>query len=201
MTIRQKLLATIYPIYSVLLRRTRIGETIKPESELPGNESFYKLESIRTDGELFRFSELKGKYVLIVNTASDCGYTAQYAELEKLQQEFKQSLVILAFPANDFKEQEPGTDREIETFCKKNYSISFPLMKKSIVRKDKNQNPVFTWLTDPNSNGWNARKPDWNFSKYLISPTGQLINYFGPVVSPLSGEIKAAIRGKSEWTK
>jgi glutathione peroxidase len=197
MTIRQKLLAIVYPIYRVLLSRTRIGETIKVDAEQPEEESFYKLESVKIGGEILHFSELKGKHVLIVNTASDCGYTAQYAELEKLQQEFKQSLVILGFPANDFKEQEPGSDQEIESFCKKNYNISFPLMKKSIVRKDKNQNPVFTWLTDPNLNGWNARKPDWNFSKYLINPKGRLVNYFGPVVSPLGEEVKSALNTKN----
>jgi glutathione peroxidase len=193
MTIRQKLLAIVYPIGRVLLSRTRIGETIKVVAEQPVDASFYELESDKIGGDILHFSELIGKYVLIVNTASDCGYTAQYAELEKLQQEFKQSLVILGFPANDFKEQEPGSDQEIESFCKKNYNISFPLMKKSIVRKHVNQHPVFEWLTNPDLNGWNARNPDWNFSKYLINPKGRLVNYFGPVVSPLSKEVKSAL--------
>ena len=195
MTIRQRVLAFLYPFTKNVFRYSRNATILKDQSEVSVESSFYRLSSFLISGEPFNFEVLKGKVVMVVNTASDCGYTAQYGELENLQREFKENLVILGFPANDFKEQERGTDQEIETFCKKNYSITFPLMKKSSVRKGTAQHPVFVWLSDPNLNGWNSRKPDWNFSKYLINRKGQLVNYFGPVVSPLSKEIKSAILG------
>jgi glutathione peroxidase len=155
--------------------------------------SFFSLKHKLNSGEILDFETLKGKKVLIVNTASDCGYTDQYADLQKLSDKFAGKLIILAFPANDFKEQEKGSDEEIASFCKLNYGITFPLMKKSSVIKSQWQNPVYQWLTDEQKNGWNAQPPSWNFSKYLVSENGTLLNYFGPAVSPLSKEISEAI--------
>ena len=146
------------------------------------------------NGKPVSLALLKGKKVLIVNTASDCGYTDQYAELEKLYQQYKGQLEILAFPANDFKEQEKGNDAAIAEFCKKNYGVSFPLMARSTVIKSANQNPVFNWLTNPASNGWNSKLPGWNFSKYLVNDKGQLTHYFDSGVSPLSKEVINAIK-------
>ena len=100
---------------------------------------------------------------------------------------------MLGFPSNDFKEQEKGTDEEIEQFCKVNYGVRFPLMKKSIVVKNEQQNSIFKWLTDPALNGWNRKQPSWNFGKYLINEAGMLTNYFDPSVSPLSEEVKKYI--------
>lgn len=154
--------------------------------------SFYDLHTILNNGEAFSFEELKGKKLLIVNTASNCGYTNQYEDLQKLYEQYKDKLVVIGFPANDFKEQEKGSDEEIATFCKLNFGVSFPLAKKSaVIGADKNE--VFQWLSDKNKNGWNEQEPTWNFSKYLVSEDGVLLNYFDPGVSPMSNEVISAI--------
>lgn len=158
--------------------------------------SFYSLSDTSIDGKEFDFSGLKGKKVLLVNTASDCGYTGQYEELQKLSDKYKDKLVVIGFPANDFKEQEKGTDEEIAKFCKLNYGIDFQLMKKSTVIKGASQNPVFKWLTEPAQNGWNDQQPAWNFSKYLVDENGRLINYFSPAIPPMDKELTNAIENK-----
>ncbi len=158
--------------------------------------SFYALKPSSIYGTEFDFSQLKGKKVLLVNTASDCGYTGQYDDLEKIYQLHKDKLVVIGFPANDFKEQEKGSDEEIAQFCKKNYGVRFPLMKKGTVIKNEDQQAVFKWLTDASKNGWNDQPPVWNFSKYLVSEDGILLNYFAPSVSPTDKEIINAIENK-----
>jgi len=131
--------------------------------------------------------------VLLVNTASDCGYTNQYDDLQKLYKQFEQKLVIIGFPANDFKEQEKGDDEAIAEFCKLNFGVTFPLAKKSSVVRSAQQNEVFRWLTDKMKNGFTSKQPSWNFSKYLVDEDGVLTHYFDPSVSPLSKEVIAAI--------
>lgn len=160
--------------------------------------SFYSLSALLNNGSELPFENLKGNKVLIVNTASNCGYTNQYAELQKLYQDQKEKLVILAFPSNDFKEQEKGSDEEIADFCRINFGISFPLAKKSIVVKSPRQNKVFEWLTHKELNGWNEQQPSWNFSKYLVNENGLLTHYFDPAVSPLNDEVIEAVTTKSE---
>ena len=154
---------------------------------------FYNLSATLNNGIEFSFENLKGKKVLIVNTASDCGYTNQYSELQELHKKYQQQLTIIAFPSNDFKEQEKGADEEIAKFCQLNFGVSFPLAKKSIVLRTANQNKIFEWLTDKKLNGWNEQQPSWNFSKYLINEKGVLTHYFDPAVSPLSVEVIKAI--------
>jgi glutathione peroxidase len=168
---------------------------MKEEKKQPAL-SFYDLEATRNNGETFEFAALKGKKVLVVNTASNCGYTGQYAELQDLYNRYKNEIEILAFPANDFKEQEKGTDAEIAEFCRLNFGIGFPLMKKTSVIAGEAQHPVYRWLTDPAKNGWNSRTPEWNFSKYLVDEQGRLTHYFGASVSPLDDELISAIREK-----
>jgi glutathione peroxidase len=155
--------------------------------------SFYNLRERANNGSEINFEQFKGKKVLLVNTASDCGYTGQYEELENLYKKYNKSLVVLGFPANDFKEQEKGSDEEIAQFCRINYGVTFPLVKKSTVIKSHGQNPVFQWLTDKNKNGWNDQEPVWNFSKYLVSEEGKLIYYFDPAMSPISDVVINAI--------
>ena len=164
------------------------------ESAKPTFLSFYDLSATQIDGKEIKFADFKGKKLLLVNTASDCGYTNQYADLQKLYEDFSNKLVVIGFPANDFKEQEKGTDEEIAQFCQKNYGVTFPIMKKSVVIKSAQQNPVYQWLTDSSKNGWCNQQPSWNFSKYLLDENGVLTNYFDPSVSPLSKEITDKLR-------
>jgi glutathione peroxidase len=156
-------------------------------------QSFYALTAVLNNGDSISFETFRGKKVLLVNTASDCGYTGQYEELQKLQIEMPEKLVVIGFPANDFKAQEKAGDKDIAAFCQKNYGVTFPLAKKSVVVKKGAQNPVFKWLSDPKSNGWNDQEPVWNFTKYLINEQGELIGVFGPAVSPLEDVIRKKI--------
>ena len=158
-----------------------------------GTIEFYSLTTKDIAGNAFSFEQFKGKKVLIVNTASDCGYTGQYENLEKLSKQFAGSLVVVGFPANDFKNQETKDDQAIAAFCQKNYGVSFPLMSKSVVLKSNDQNPVYTWLSTANLNGWCNQVPAWNFCKYLINEQGVLTHYFPMSVDPLDAKIVEAI--------
>ena len=170
------------------------GTTLTNEKKQTPPVSFYDLKFQNNRGENVDFSQFKGKQVLLVNTASDCGFTAQFDPLQKLHETKRENLVILGFPANDFKEQEKGNDSDIAQFCQLNFGVTFPLMKKSSVVKKAEQNPVHQWLTDSKKNGWNDHQPDWNFSKYLVDENGKLMNYFGPSISPLSKEILDSLK-------
>jgi glutathione peroxidase len=145
------------------------------------------------NGKTLPLQELKGRKLLLVNTASDCGYTAQYSELQQLQEQYQHKLQVIGFPANDFKEQETGSDEAIAQFCQVNFGVTFPLAKKSSVVKGPQQHLVYRWLTEREQNGWNDKAPTWNFSKYLINEQGVLTHYFDPSVAPLGSEIIAAI--------
>ncbi|MFZ1527191.1 MAG: glutathione peroxidase [Ferruginibacter sp.] len=159
--------------------------------------SFYDLAATLGTGAELSFSSLKGKKVLIVNTASDCGYTPQYKGLQELHEKYKEKLFIIGFPSNDFGEQEKGTDDVIEQFCQVNYGVSFPLVKKSAVIKGAEQHTVYQWLTDENKNGWNYAAPNWNFCKYLIDENGNLTHFFQSGVEPGSAELETAIAESS----
>jgi len=113
--------------------------------------------------------------------------------LQSLYSKDAGNLIIIGFPANDFKKQEKGSNEEIADFCKKNYGVEFPIAMKSVVIKGKEQHPLFQWLSDPTKNGWNKEAPSWNFSKYLIDEEGRLVGYYDPGVSPLGAEITHAI--------
>jgi glutathione peroxidase len=151
-------------------------------------DGFYALKATTLQGEEYSFEQLRGKYVLIVNTASKCGFTKQYADLQRLWETYGDKIVVLGFPCNQFGEQEKGSNAEIGTFCKANYGVTFPMMSKSDV-KGKNQNPVYKWLTDKAENGWNTKEPTWNFCKYIINPQGYLLNFFPSKIEPLGEEI------------
>ncbi len=134
------------------------------------------------------WSKFKGKKLLIVNTASECGYTPQYAELQKLYELHGDKLEIVGVPANNFGGQEPGGNNEIQTFCERNYGIKFTLTEKIKVVGDE-QHPLYQWLTSPAANGWNESSPNWNFCKYLLNEKGELIHFFNSSVSPLDDSI------------
>ena len=141
------------------------------------------------NGNKFDFSTLSGKKVIIVNTASNCGFAEQYGELEELYHKYKSTgLEIVAFPSNDFKNLEPGTNEEIEKFCKENYNVSFWLMEKSNV-KGEDQIDIYKYLTNKDINGVMDSKVGWNFQKYLVDRNGHLVKYIPAKVSPLDTAI------------
>jgi glutathione peroxidase len=187
MTIRQSILKFLYPLITLFSGLFKNGVETNKEKIEP-NSSFYSLSATLNNGQVFSFDSLKGYKVIIVNTASDCGFTAQYSQLEELYQQHKDKLKIIAFPANDFKDQEKGNDDDIAAFCKLNYGVSFLLMQKTKVVGSE-QNDVFKWLSNKNINGWCNQQPEWNFCKYLIDENGVLLNYFPSAVSPLSKKV------------
>ena len=190
MTIRQKILKTIYPMLTGLTRLAGANsKSHKPPFAMEPPVSVYSLRILLNSGEEISMNSFRGKKVLLVNTASDCGYTAQYEDLQVLQKEYDKDLVIIGFPANDFKQQEKGSDAQIAEFCKINFGVTFPLAAKSSVLKGDSQHPVFRWLSDKDLNGWNSQAPIWNFSKYLIDEQGRLAGVFEPSVAPGAKEI------------
>ncbi len=146
----------------------------------------FKVPSL--DGNTIDFSKYKGKNILIVNTASQCGYTKQYADLEKLYEKYKGNLVIIGFPANNFGQQEPGSNADIKEFCSKNYGVTFPMAEKISV-KGEDIHPLFKWLTSKQENGVTDAEIKWNFTKFLIDKNGKLVAVFPSAVTPMSEEI------------
>lgn len=158
--------------------------------------SFYELKAKTIDGKDFEFSQLKGKKVLIVNTASECGFTPQYKELQELQESHgSDKFVILGFPCNQFGGQEPGTNDEIGAFCQKNYGVTFQMMDKIDVKGD-NAHPVYQWLTNKNINGVNSSSVKWNFQKYLVDENGNWVDTYSSMTKPTDKAIISWIENK-----
>jgi len=158
--------------------------------DVPASIYDFKVEGLT--GEMIDFSAFKGKKILIVNTASECGYTPQYEDLEALYQKYKDKLVIVGFPSNDFGGQEPGTNKEIAAFCKKNYGVSFPMAAKITV-KGNDKAPIYRWLTEEQYNDYKNTTVKWNFQKYLVDEKGKLVAMFPSKVKPTSKEIVSLI--------
>ena len=157
--------------------------------------SFYDFTVKDIDGNDFAFSQLKGKKVMVVNTASKCGFTPQYEDLEKLYQQYGgEKLVIIGFPANNFMKQEPGTNEEIKEFCSKNYGVSFPMMSKISVKGD-DMHPLYRWLTQKEKNGVEDSDVKWNFQKYLIGTDGKLEKVIGTRTNPMDEEVVDWVKG------
>ena len=150
----------------------------------------YKLKGIK--GNEIDLSTFKGKKILLVNTASACGLTPQYKQLEELSENFKDKLQVIGLPCNDFAGQEPGTETEIAQFCEVNYGVSFPLTAKVKIKGD-TPDAIYQFLTKKELNGYADSEVAWNFQKYLIDENGQLSAVFAPPVEPLSDEILNAI--------
>ncbi len=147
-------------------------------------ENIYQFKVKDIHGETFDFNSLKGKKIMIVNTASKCGLTPQYEKLEALYEQYKEkNFVIVGFPANDFMSQEPGSNEEIESFCKMNYGVTFPMMSKISV-KGKGMHPVYHFLTEKSKNGLEDSEVGWNFQKYLIDESGHLAKVISPRIQP-----------------
>ena len=163
-------------------------ETITRPKDATAGTDFYAFKIPSLDGDTIDFSIYKGKKVLIVNTASKCGFTPQYEELQKLHAKYGDKVAVLGFPCNQFGGQEPGGSKDIQEFCKKNYGVTFQMFEKVDVKGD-HQHPLYQWLTDKNKNGWNEKTPTWNFCKYLINEKGELVKFYGSTVSPTGAKI------------
>jgi glutathione peroxidase len=195
MTARQKILKFIYPLIIIRSKLKDSNNTIKLNSKnIQPFTSVYDIPFELNNGSVTSLSSYKTKKILIVNTASDCGYTKQYDVLEKLFEANQDKLLFIGFPSNVFGEQEKGNDSEIAQFFKINYGVTFPLAKKVMVIKNSNQHAIFNWLSNANKNGWLDQTPTWNFCKYLINEQGVLTHYFESAVEPLNKEIRNAIQ-------
>ena len=195
MTFKQKALNFLYPVINAIAKSAGKNNKVL-QSDIMSQQSFFELHTLLNNGSKLEFKELQHKQILIVNTASDCGYTKQYEGLQALSEMYKDKLLIIGFPSNDFGEQEKGSDETIAAFCKVNFGVSFPLAKKAVVRKKDGQHEVYQWLTDESKNGWNYVAPSWNFCKYLIDEEGNLTHFFEAGIDPMGAEIKDALESK-----
>lgn len=153
-------------------------------------ENNFQIKDI--DGNSINTKDWKGKKVLLVNVASKCGYTPQYEDLQTLSEKYKDKLIVIGLPCNQFMGQEPGTAEEIKSFCSKNYGVTFTITEKIEVKGD-GQHPIYQWLTSKENNGLENSKVKWNFQKYLLDENGKLIKHFDPGVKPLDEEITSSL--------
>jgi glutathione peroxidase len=161
-----------------------ISEKLTPQQGVqPVEGSFYDFKIKSLEGVEIDFAQYKGKYVLIVNTASKCGFTPQYGDLEKLHEQFGDKVAVLGFPANNFLWQEPGSNEQIATFCERNYGVKFQMFEKVSV-KGKDQHPLYTWLS-----GKSGHAPTWNFCKYLIDKNGNVVGFYPSKEKTMDKEI------------
>ncbi|KIO52457.1 glutathione peroxidase [Flavobacterium hibernum] len=166
-------------------KKSKLSKTDKDMTK----ETIYQFKVDDLSGDTFDFASLKGKKVMIVNTASKCGLTPQYKDLEAIYKEYKdKGFVIVGFPANNFASQEPGTNKEIETFCQQNYGVTFPMMDKVSVKGD-DMCEVYKFLTQKSKNGLQDSEVEWNFQKYLINEKGQLVKVIKPKTLPTDPEV------------
>ncbi|MCY7422432.1 MAG: glutathione peroxidase [Chitinophagaceae bacterium] len=190
MTPRQSFIKTLYPTIMTISGWFKGSKDFRENKEQAKPlQSIFDLSFTSITNEEIALKAFAGKQLLLVNTASDCGFTPQLKELQLLHDRYKDTLVVIGFPSNDFKEQETGSNSEIDSFCKVNYGVEFLLSNKVVVRHTEGQHPVFQWLTQSSKNGWNPHEPSWNFTKYLVNADGILIHVFGPTVGPLSNKL------------
>ena len=157
-------------------------------AETVAAKSIYDFKVAALESGTIDFASFKGKKILVVNTASECGFTKQYEGLQALHEKYKDKLVIVGFPANNFGGQEPGTNEEIGAFCKKNYGVSFPMAAKISVKGD-DAAPIYKWLCNKKENGVLDAEVGWNFNKFLLDENGTLLAHFESKVAPMSEEI------------
>lgn len=191
MTIIQSLILTLMSILSGIFadkKEIKINDThAKPTTSVYE----YKMKALMGNEEI-ALSKYKGKKIVILNVASACGYTPQYADWQKFHEQYGNQVVVLGFPANNFGSQESGSNAEIATFCQKNYGVTFQMFSKIDVVGD-NQHPLFKWLSDKSLNGWNEKAPTWNFCKYVVDENGKLTHFFASKIKPTDEEFKKAV--------
>jgi glutathione peroxidase len=151
----------------------------------------FKMPALES-GEMVDFSQYKGKKIVLLNVASKCGFTPQYADWEAFYKQNNDKVVVLGFPANNFMGQEPGTSEEIASFCSKNYGVTFPMFQKISVKGD-DMAPLYRWLSQKELNGWNSDAPSWNFCKYVVNENGELMGFFPSSVKPDDAAFKKAV--------
>ena len=171
-------------LISILIMMTFFKKT----NNLIVNESIYNIKINQIDGSPLNLSKFKGKKLLFVNVASECGFTGQYEDLQKLYELYQEKLMIVGVPCNQFGGQEPGTSEEIQTFCKQNYGVTFIITEKVDVKGSK-QHPLYKWRTTKALNGKKSSSVKWNFQKYLVDENGMLIDYYYSITKPLSKKI------------
>jgi len=195
----KKLLVLLLITSSVFSQNTKkvvVSANLKNQTHVMKKKTIYHFKMTDLYGKEFKFSKLKGKKIMIVNTASKCGYTPQYKDLEQLYKTYKdKNFVIIGFPANNFGQQEPGSNTEIAEFCQQNYGVSFPMMEKTSVKGD-DMNPIYQFLTKQSKNGYKDSEVAWNFQKYLIDENGFLVNVYPSKVLPTDAAITAWIENK-----
>lgn len=180
------LLASGVFLHSCKNQKNEISQSKTTENTMNKTIYDYKVESL--DGKEINFADFKGKKILVVNTASECGFTPQYADLEKLSKDYPDKLVVVGFPANNFGGQEPGTNTEIGAFCEKNFGVTFPMAAKVSVKGD-DKAPIFQYLTEKDLNGVKNTAILWNFTKFLIDENGHLIDSYISTTKPTSESI------------
>lgn len=144
---------------------------------------FYSFKYTLLEGKMVSFDQFKGKKVVIINTASKCGYTPQFSDWQEFHEKYGDKIVVLGFPCNQFLHQDPGSNDEIQNFCQRNYGVTFLMFEKVDV-KGKDQSPLYRWLTNKSQNGWNDKVPSWNFCKYVVNEEGQLTHFFASAITP-----------------
>ncbi len=164
-------------------------ENITTDTTAP---SIFQFTLNSLDGKPVSLDQFKGKKIILLNVASECGFTPQYADWQKFYDANKESVVVLGFPSNDFGAQEPGSATEIGSFCQKNYGVTFPMFEKVAV-SGAAPAPLYKWLTDPAQNGWNSQAPNWNFCKYVVDEKGQLTHFFASNVKPDNAQFLEAM--------
>lgn len=192
----KKIIIITFVLISILSCNTTSKEqqkaTTMNTSAIAPSSSIYNIAINNLNGDPINLNDFKGKKILFVNVASECGFTPQYKDLQELHKTYGEKLVVIGLPCNQFGEQEPGNSSEIQSFCSKNYGVEFLITEKIDV-KGTNQHPLYAWLTSKEKNGAKDSSVKWNFQKYLVDGNGQFIDFYYSITNPLDTKITSKI--------